>query len=45
LKLGTNNAGTLFFNGRISSASVYKKVLSASEINKNYNSLKSKFGL
>jgi len=45
LKLGTNNAGTLFFNGRISSASVYKKVLSASEIKKNYNSLKSKFGL
>ena len=45
LKLGTNNAGTLFFNGRISSASVYKKILSASEIKKNYNSLKSKFGL
>ena len=45
LKLGTNNAGTLFFNGRISSASVYKKVLSADEIKKNYNSLKSKFGL
>jgi hypothetical protein len=45
LKLGTNNAGTLFFNGRISSASVYKKVLSESEIKKNYNSLKSKFGL
>ena len=45
LKLGTNNAGTLFFNGRISSASVYKKVLSADEIKKNYNSMKSKFGL
>jgi len=45
LKLGTNNAGTLFFNGRISSASVYKKVLSANEIKKNYNSLRSKFGL
>ena len=45
LKLGTNNAGNLFYNGRISSASVYKKVLSANEVNKNYNSLKSKFGL
>jgi hypothetical protein len=45
LKLGTNNAGTLFFNGRISSASVYKKALSEREVNKNYNSLKSKFGL
>ena len=45
LKLGTNNAGTLFFNGRISSASVYKKVLSADEVKKNYNSMKSKFGL
>ena len=45
LKLGTNNAGTLFFNGRISSASVYKKALSANEVKKNYNSMKSKFGL
>jgi hypothetical protein len=45
LKLGTNNAGTLFFNGRISSASVYKKVLSDSDIKKNYDSLKSRFGL
>lgn len=45
LKLGTNNAGTLFFNGRISSASVYKKALSEREVKKNYYSLKSKFGL
>jgi len=45
LKLGTNNAGNLFFNGRISSASVYKKVLSDSDIKKNYDSLKSRFGL
>jgi hypothetical protein len=45
LKLGTNNAGTLFFNGRISSASVYKKVLSERDIKKNYDSMKSKFGL
>jgi hypothetical protein len=45
LKLGTNNAGTLFFNGRISSASVYKKALSEREVKKNYDSLKSKFGL
>ena len=45
LKLGTNNSGTLFFNGRISSASVYKKALSEREISKNYNSMKSKFGL
>ena len=45
LKLGTNNAGTLFFNGRIASASVYKKVLPDSDIKKNYDSLKSRFGL
>ena len=45
LKLGTNNAETLFFNGRISSASVYKKVLSERDIKKNYDSMKSKFGL
>ena len=45
LKLGTNNAGSLFFNGRISSDSVYKKVLSEKDIKKNYDSMKSKFGL
>lgn len=45
LKLGTNNAGTLFFNGRISSVSVYKKALSADDIKKNYNAQKSRYGL
>lgn len=45
LKLGTNNAGTLAFNGRISQARVYNKALSADEIKKNYDGLKSKFGL
>jgi hypothetical protein len=45
LKLGTNNAGTLAFNGRISTAKVYNKALSADEIKKNYDGLKSKFGL
>jgi len=45
LKLGTNNAGTLFFNGRISTAAVYKKVLSDSEVRKNYDCVKSKYGL
>lgn len=45
LKIGTNNAGTLAFNGRISQARVYNKALSADEIKKNYNGLKSKFGL
>jgi hypothetical protein len=45
LKLGTNNAGTLFFNGRISSSSVYNKALSADEIKKNYDCMKSRYGL
>ena len=45
LKLGTNNAGTLAFNGRISQAKVYNKALSSDEIKKNYDGLKSKFGL
>ena len=45
LKLGTNPAGTLTFNGRISQARVYNKALSADEIKKNYDGLKSKFGL
>lgn len=45
LKLGTNNAGTLAFNGRISQAKVYNKALTADEVKKNYDGLKSKFGL
>lgn len=45
LKLGTNNSGTLFFNGRISSASIYKKVLSDRDVKKNYESMKSRYGL
>jgi len=45
LKLGTNNAGTLFFNGRISSASVYNKVLSESEVKKNYDCMKKRYEL
>lgn len=45
LKLGTNNSGTLAFNGRISQAKVYNKALSAREIKKNYDGMKSKFGL
>jgi hypothetical protein len=45
LKLGTNNAGTLAFNGRISQAKVYNKALSSDEIQKNYDGMKSKFGL
>jgi hypothetical protein len=45
LKLGVNNAGNLFFNGRISSASIYKKVLSDRDVKKNYESMKSRYGL
>ena len=45
LKLGTNNAGILAFNGRISQAKVYNKALTADEVKKNYDGLKSKFGL
>lgn len=44
LKLGTNPAGTLAFNGRIAQARVYNKALSADEIKKNYDGLRSKFG-
>jgi len=45
LKIGTNNSGSLAFNGRISQAKVYNKALSAREIKKNYDGFKSKFGL
>ena len=34
-----------YFNGKISNTSIYNKALSATEIQQNYNALKSRFGL
>jgi hypothetical protein len=45
LKVGLNPSGFVSFNGRIAQAKVYNKALSANEIKKNYDGLKSKFGL
>ena len=45
LKLGTNPAGTLTFNGRIAQARVYNKALSQREVKRNFQSMKKRFGL
>jgi hypothetical protein len=47
VSLGTDNAagGGNFFTGRIATAQVYNKALSATEIQSNYNALKGRFGL
>jgi hypothetical protein len=43
--VGAFGTGANVFSGRISVAQVYNRVLSASEILKNYNAQKSRFGL
>jgi hypothetical protein len=43
--IGSYNAASNLFNGRIATALVYNKVLSAAEILQNYNAQKSRFNL
>jgi hypothetical protein len=43
--IGAFDLGANLFDGRISIASIYNRVLSASEILQNYNALKSRFNL
>jgi hypothetical protein len=48
--LGAYNAGLSFspsnaFNGKISNFNIYNRTLSDGEVNKNYNTLKSRYGL
>jgi Concanavalin A-like lectin/glucanases superfamily len=43
--LGGYGTGSNGFSGRISNASVYNRVLSASEIQQNFNALRSRFGI
>jgi hypothetical protein len=45
LKFGQSFAGSGNFSGSMASAKVYNKTLSATEVQQNYNALKSRFGL
>ena len=42
---GTDGSGSQFLSGKISSALLYDRVLTASEVKQNYNSHKGRFGL
>jgi len=44
-KIGDYGGGGLNFNGRISNTKFYNRVLSSSEVQQNYNALKSRFNL
>jgi hypothetical protein len=44
LLIGRRNAGN-FYNGRISNISIYNRVLSAAEINQNFNGLRGRYGI
>ena len=44
LQIGTRGAGN-FFNGNISQVSIYNRALTATEILRNYNATKTRFGL
>ena len=43
--IGGYGTGSNVFNGRISNASVYNRVLSATEIQQNYNALRGRYGI
>jgi len=45
IKIAQDDAGGRFFNGNIAAASIYNRVLSASEMQQNYNAQKSRFNL
>jgi hypothetical protein len=45
LNMGRSNFGSGWFSGSMASAKVYNKTLSATEVQQNYNALKSRFGL
>jgi len=45
LGVGYNGGGPSYFPGRIATAKIYNKALSASEVLQNYNALKSRFNL
>ncbi len=45
LLIGQNGGGASYFPGRIAVAKVYNRALSSSEVQQNYNALKSRFNL
>jgi hypothetical protein len=42
---GRTDDGSQFMNGNISQVSIYNRALTASEVQQNYNALKSRFNL
>ena len=45
LRLGERYSNSQFFNGNISNIQIYNRALSAQEVQRNYQALKSRFGL
>ena len=45
VKLAQDDLGGRFFNGRIATAMIYDRALSADEISQNFNALRSRYGL
>ena len=45
VKLAQDDQGARFFNGRIAVAMIYDRALSAGEITRNFNALRSRYGL
>ena len=45
IKIGQDDQGARFFNGRIATAMIYDRALSAGEITQNFNALRSRYGL
>ena len=45
VKLAQDDQGARFFNGRIATAMIYDRALSAGEITQNFNALRSRYGL
>ena len=43
--IGQNGLGSSFFPGRLSNIKIYNRALSATEVTRNYNALKGRFGL
>ena len=45
IKLAQDDQGARFFNGRIATAMIYNRALSAGEITQNFNALRGRYGL
>jgi hypothetical protein len=45
IKIAQDDAGSRFFNGRIATAMIYDRALSADEIATNFNALRSRYGI